>query len=216
MKRTFPLIITFVSAVLMIIIYFVNQDYVMFGESYKITDFSNSIYDWVRIIGSFALLLGVLNLIVVHYMKMMRGGKEAIYSVILLATFVLIVIGGFMNDYDKPGSMYMWIFTNVYRPLSSTMFALLAFYVASAAFRAFRAKTKEATFLLISAFIVMLGRVPVGAMISEKIPIIANWIMAYPTSAAQSAIMMGACLGAVSVSLKIILGIERTYLGGEE
>ncbi len=102
------------------------------------------------------------------------------------------------------------------RPLSSTMFSLLAFYVASAAFRAFRAKTKEATFLLVAAFIVMLGRVPLGALIWSKIPVISNWIMAYPTTAGQSAIMIGAALGVVSVSIKIMLGIERTYLGGEE
>ena len=39
--------------------------------------------------------------------------------------------------------------------------------------------------------------------------------MTYPSSAAQGAILIGAMLGYISSSLKIILGVERSHLGGE-
>lgn len=107
-----------------------------------------------------------------------------------------------------------YIYENIFEPMSSTMFSLLAFFIASAAFRAFRAKTFEAGLLLVSAFLVMLGRVPVGTAIWSRFPDIANWIMAVPNTAGQRAIMIGAALGVVSASLKILIGIERTYLGG--
>ena len=208
MKRTIPLIITFISALVMIIIYFINP--------VKVQTFQNGIFEWIRIIGAFALFLGLFNLLVSHYLKVRRGGVNASYSIALIISFFAIVIAGLFFDSEDPNGTFQFLFNNIYRPLSSTMFSLLAFYVASAAFRAFRAKTREASFLLVAAFIVMLGRVPIGTMIWGKIPIISNWIMAYPAAAAQSAIMIGAALGAISVSLKIMLGIERTYLGGEE
>ena len=107
--------------------------------------------------------------------------------------------------------------------LAAAMFSLLAFFVASAAYRAFRARNKEATLLLVAAVIVMIGRVPVGSYLYHLIPWvgsrypnflndITSWIMNYPNTAGQRGIMIGAALGAVSMALRMLLGIERSYL----
>jgi hypothetical protein len=61
--------------------------------------------------------------------------------------------------------------------------------------------------------IVMLGRIPLGQFLWDKLPIYTDWIMAYPNLAVQRGIIIGAALGAASMSLRIILGIERTYMG---
>src|SRR5512147_1512058 len=102
------------------------------------------------------------------------------------------------------------------------MFSLLAFYVASAAFRAFRVRNLEATILLVSAVIVMLGRIPLGDYIFSAFPggetwlgRFTEWMMDKPNTAAQRGIIIGAALGAASLSLRVILGIERSYLGLE-
>ena len=70
------------------------------------------------------------------------------------------------------GSLFYWMFINIITPLGATMFALLAFYVASASYRAFRIRNFEATLLLASGIIIMLGRVPIGHKISA-------WFIAY-------------------------------------
>jgi hypothetical protein len=66
----------------------------------------------------------------------------------------------------------------------------------------------------------MLGRVPTGDVLTGFMPegmrlsAVASWIMNFPQTAGQRAIMIGIALGLVSTSLRIILGIERSHLGG--
>jgi hypothetical protein len=102
--------------------------------------------------------------------------------------------------------------------MMSTMFAMLAFYIASAAFRAFRARNAEATLLLLAATVVMLWRIPMGEALLRAIhPNIPNLINTYIMNGAnlavQRGIIIGAALGAAAMSLRIMLGIERTYMG---
>jgi hypothetical protein len=145
------------------------------------------------------------------------------YALVIIFSFLLIVIPGFAGGqgYREAGTFFSWLYEWAYTPLSSTMFAILAFFVASASYRAFRARNLEASLLLIAAFFVMLGRVPVGDILTGFMPVgwrlsdLASWVMNYPQAAGQRAIMIGIALGLVSTSLRIILGIERSHLGGE-
>ena len=113
-----------------------------------------------------------------------------------------------------------WGFHNVQNPCGATIFSILAFFMASAAFRTFRARNLGAALLLLAAVIVMFGRVPVSEMVSNWLgngqifPKASDVIMDYPNLAAKRGIMLGIALGALSQSLRILLGIERSYLGG--
>ena len=103
--------------------------------------------------------------------------------------------------------------------MMSTMFAMLAFYIASAAFRAFRARNAEATLLLVTAVLVMLWRIPYGeaffSAINHNLPQWINtYIMGGVNVAVQRGIIIGSAMGAATISLRIMLGIERTYMGG--
>jgi hypothetical protein len=132
-------------------------------------------------------------------------------------------------------SVVVWLYNNVQVPMDATMFSLLAFFIASAAFRAFRARSFEATLLLITAMFVMIGNVPIGDLVWNKLiswipgadspeswvnsfadgaSRIRQWILDIPNSAARRGIILGVSLGVISQSIRIILGIERSYLGG--
>ena len=45
------------------------------------------------------------------------------------------------------------------------------------------------------------------------IPVIQDWIFDYPTTAGSRALMIGIALGIAATSFRIIVGIERSFLG---
>jgi hypothetical protein len=53
----------------------------------------------------------------------------------------------------------------------------------------------------------------VAASASQSLGKLTEWIMNVPNGAAQSGILIGSALGAASMALRVILGIERGYLG---
>ncbi len=120
------------------------------------------------------------------------------------------------------GTYFNWLFTYVFTPLSATMFALLAFFVASASYRAFKIRNAEATVLLVAGVILMIGRVPLGHFLTSwfpswlqwlHLPNLQEWIYQYPNVAGARAIMIGIALGLVGTSLRVILGIEKSFMG---
>jgi len=126
-----------------------------------------------------------------------------------------------MIDGKGTNSFFMNMFLYTSAAINATVFSLLAFYISSASYRAFRAHSVRATALLLAAIIMMLGRVPIGDKISfwtawhiPSISTISQWILNSPNLAAKRAITLGVGLGSLLMTLKIILGIERTYLGG--
>ncbi len=133
------------------------------------------------------------------------------------------------GQYNSPGSWFGWMYEYMFKPCTATMFSLLAFYVASAAFRAFRAKNVEALLLLGTAFIILLSQTFAGYWLTSWLPSdpqqnLLAWlrmenlkilIMRVFTTAGNRAILIGIALGIASTSIKIMLGQDRSYLGGE-
>jgi hypothetical protein len=204
-KRRIPLALAFCLGVV-----FAIQYYVPHPVSETVLTRSNL---WVIIITSFSIVLGLSSLLHIHIGKMRTLAPGWGYSAVLVASLVTTAALGFVLGKD-PGSPVFWIYTTMYVPLSGTMFSILAFFIASAAYKAFRARTLEATILLVAAIVVMLGNVPIGFLMHKYIHVVGNWIYQNPNMAAQRGILLGLSLSFVATSLKIIFGIERAYLGG--
>lgn len=169
---------------------------------------------WAIIAIAFAYVLGVANIFRVNSQVIARKGRDWIYKVVLIAGFVIMFAFGILKGVNE-GTTFNWIFMNALYPMQATMFALLAFYIASAAFRAFRIRSFQAALLGVTAVLVMIGRVPIGELVWKDFPNFTEWIMNVPQLAAKRAIMIGAALGAISTGIKVLIGLERTYMGGE-
>jgi len=209
MKRQIPLILVLVLGIFFFIQFFIPSQ--LSTEIYQVT------LQWEIVIGAFAIVLAVGSLFNHHLLKIRRRREHWQYSFATLAGLVVMALLGILGrvrGLDFLSEWYYQIFLFVQAPMDAAMFAILAFYMASAAYRAFRARSKEALLLLVSGFIIMLGVIPFGALIWDKIPDIAEWIMMVPNMAAKRGILFGVGLGITATSLKIVLGIERSWLGG--
>ncbi len=224
MKRKIPLIIVLVLGITMMIQFFIPHKFSK--------DIYMNILDWIAIIGAFAFILGLGSIIRHHIDKIRRKKEHWPYSWVTLIAIVMTAIIGLGGGMEGKGPLpvsfpivtsagarvisysIQTIYENIMAPLGATMFALLAFFMASAAYRAFRARTMEATLLLVAAFIVMVGVVPLGHFISPRLPYLAQCIMDVPNTASKRGILFGVGLGVAATSLKIMLGIERNWLGG--
>lgn len=169
--------------------------------------------DWPPIIGVFAMMLGVLSLTRVSITKIRRKSEAWQYSIItLIGLFAMSALGIIGNYYQPSMSVFNWNFNNIMIPISASMFSLLAFFIASAAYRAFRARSVLATILLVAAIIVMMRFFPLGPL-TAVVGKTSDWILNVPNLAAKRAILIGVGLGIVSTAIKVVLGIERSYLG---
>ena len=205
MRRTFPLALAFAFGFALIIQYFIPHP--LSQKFYRIM-----VQQWLIIISIFFYIFAWRSFGIYHINKVKRKKEGWWASIVAIFGVFLMAGAGFLSN---RGFFFDQMYNYVFAPLQATMFSLLAFFISSAAFRAFRARNLEASLLLITATIVMIGRVPIGAYIWKGMPKLVEWILMYPNMAAQRGILIGVGLGMIATSLKIILGIERSYLGGD-
>jgi hypothetical protein len=215
-KRELPLFLTAAIGLFMILSFFVPHQIVSVPADY--------LQQSAVIVVAFGIVLGGANLLRVNLEAVVKRRTDWPFRLVLVAGLLTTVLIGLIEgrDFQAAGTRSTWIYDQVYSPMSSAMFALLAFFIASAAFRAFRIRTPEAGLLALAAFLVMLGRVPLGQALTSGLPSalrlgpVTEWILRVPQNAANRAILIGAALGVMATGLRVILGIERSYLGGEE
>lgn len=209
MRMRVPLILGFLTGLFVLVQFFVPHQ--------RLAEVLEMLTNWGMIIGTFALILGLASLLRTHVDKIRQRRPAYGYSFITLLSFVLMLVLGLFWGGGK-GTPFNWLFNWVQVPLDATVFSLLAFFMASAAYRSFRARSTEATILLIAAVIVIIGRLPLSGEIPHTQggwPHFTEWLMIYPAVGAKRGIIFGVALGAIATSLRIILGIERSHLGGE-
>ncbi len=217
MKRQLPVILVLVFGIYMAVQYFIPHG--SFEWAYEFFAL-----DWVPIIGTFALALAVWSLTRVAWDKIKNRKPDWQYSIVLLAGLFSTIFFGFFANVDGhwgfhfltseglQGYMVTHLFEYVIIPAQATVYSLLAFYIASASYRAVRARNLLSTLLLVSALVLMLRFTPIPVL-GEYISKTATWLLNVPNLAAKRAIITGIGLGMVATALKVVLGIERGYMG---
>ncbi len=161
--------------------------------------------------------IGVINLTRIHIINIKRRRATWRYSLLLIIFLfgmaIFSVIGSpFALD---PGAavipasviafatpVWEFLYYKILVNVNSSIFSLIAFFIASAAYRAFKARTLESTLLLVAGLLVMLGQAPIAGLIWPGFSAIREWILAVPNTAGQRGILIGIALGILAFSVR--------------
>ncbi|MHB0913369.1 MAG: hypothetical protein ACYC2Y_07980 [Armatimonadota bacterium] len=177
----------------------------------------------ITVIGAFSLGLGILSLVRFHGKSLLRRSFGWHNNLAFFIAFIALALAGFWKEHAGTAwssDLFDALFKSTIEAPGATMFAIVGFYIISAAYRAFRIRSTEATLMLVAAFVVMLGQVSIGAWITSNLPQtgiwsnlrlenITHWILSEPNMAAQRAIAFGLEVGAFAMALRTWLSLER-------
>jgi hypothetical protein len=168
---------------------------------------------WAVILAAFGLLVGVANLVRVHWDKVRTRQPVGFYSLLLIVslaiTFVIVLWFG------PTGAPSMWIFNNIQVPVESSLAALLVIVLAYTCVRLLsrRPNTFSVVFVL-TVLLVLLGTAPL--LVLNEVPLLSGLRAAIVQTLAMAGargILLGVALGTVAMSLRILMGVDRPYGG---
>ncbi|HOK55395.1 MAG TPA: hypothetical protein PKV43_13090, partial [Armatimonadota bacterium] len=191
-----------------------------------LTPYKVPISDILQVIGAFTVGIGLYSLGSIHGKSIAKRRPGWYNSFAFFAALVLMTLFAFFKEYlpaNTDGriiseSIYKILFSGGLAALQATMFSLVAFYIVSAAYRAFRIKSSEAALMMMAAFFVMIGVVTFGmwltnglsgSLTSLRLENIQSWIMEVPNTAAQRGMMFGIGVGGLAMALRLWLSLER-------
>ena len=207
--------------------------------SFWISDSQSVVADLTNIIAAFLIGLGIYSLMRVHLGKIAKKQRDWEFSTVLVVSLVTMVVFGYWDFFMRldpanskmAGSGYVgWtviqygrdlLFNGLLQNMDAGMFSIVAFYILSAAYRAFRARSVEATILLVTALVVMLslmglvefywGHMIDGAHLSNnfKLGNVAGWLRANVQTPAIRGIDFGVGIGLMAMGLRLWLNLEK-------
>ena len=175
-----------------------------------LTAVRNVLLRWAATLTGVAVLLGILNLLTVHWLKIIQPREGGVYSLVMLIAFVITFL---VVAVDTPtGSWSVWIFRYIQLPVETSLLAILAVLLVVAVARLVFRRPDSFTLLFLGTAILLL--VAATYLPGFDIPVVRSlrdWIVEVPVVAGARGLLLGIGLGVVATGLRILLGADRPY-----
>lgn len=216
---------------------------------FLIHDATGMVTGFAQILTTFLLGLGIFSLVRIHANKLRKMQKDWVFSLILLLSLVLMLIVGYVDWFQRefrdpdrlladPANWGPWnkvgdlLFDGLIQQMDAAMFSMIAFFILSAAYRAFRIKSIEATVMMASALVLLFSLMGaadfvwglgIDAVIRDssgnvdpehflnnlRLSEVAGWVKTYAQVPSIRALDFGVFLGALAMGIRIWLGLEK-------
>jgi len=161
--------------------------------------------------------IGIINLTRIHWRNIKLKRPDWKFSVVLIGSLYGMAIFSMISSpvaLDPQGviipssviaavvPLWNFLYYDILVSINTSIFSLLAFFIASTAYRAFRVRTLESTVLLAAGLLVIIGEAPISDLIWPGFSAIHDWIMIIPNAAGQRGILIGAALSIIAFSVR--------------
>jgi hypothetical protein len=200
-----------------------------------LTPYQDFVANLSAVIGAYAIGLGVVSLVQFHSRNITRRREGWGNSVALLLAALAMAVFTIRDQYwgkevlfhdpitghpQNNHGVFLVLFNGGLNSLDAATFSLIAFFIASASYRAFRIRSVESSLLMTAALIVMLASTTLGTAITQHVPAqgweanfrienISQWLLTRLNAPAQRGIVFGLEVGALATSLRLWLSLER-------
>ncbi|MCE5258247.1 MAG: hypothetical protein LLG44_04200 [Chloroflexi bacterium] len=202
MRKTIPIAAAVICGIVIIADYLVQVPWLHTAAA--------RLLEGAVVLAGFALVLGILNLLAFNFRHIRDHTPGRWQSWIILISLPITVLIGT----TFPGSgAFTWVYTYVVTPLMTALGALLLFYAVTVAVRLLPLRNGAAIILFASCLVFMILWIPGISSVSPFIAAVRNWLYALPVGASMRGLLLGAAIGAVVASLRILSSLEQPYTG---
>ncbi|MEM2305835.1 MAG: hypothetical protein QXK51_10880 [Candidatus Methanomethylicia archaeon] len=186
----------------------------------NINAYAEAIRKAQAIIGTHAVIISITLFTRIHGRRVIKDPKRIESWILLICLWIPLIWGlgryAFYGVKPTVEPSIQQVFSAIVSPGDSTIYSILVFFIASAAYRAFRARSMEAAILLIAGSICMLGNAPVGELIWSGFVPLKDWINNVWVRAEARVIIISGLLATLALYVRILLGYERGWMGRGE
>lgn len=170
---------------------------------------ADRLLSWAGFLAAVALVLGVLNLLVIHVRRAASGnGYSLILVLSMLAVFALAITDALLLT---EGGL-AFTFNEIQAPLEAAVASLVAFFLLFAGARMLQHRRSAWSILfMISAIFFLLTQGPLPEALATILSPIRRVADSVLVTAGMRGILLGVALGIITLSLRLLSGLERPY-----
>jgi hypothetical protein len=170
---------------------------------------------WAVLLAGVALVVGIINLFVVHWRKASSGEKGSLYSIITVFSLVVtIAVVGYFQPAEYWG---LWVYNYIQVPVETSLMAILTVVLVFTTIRLVRRKMNLFSIIFIGTGLLMiLGAAP---MLGFSLDILHGpeglraFIAQVPATAGARGLLIGVALGTIATGVRVLVGVDRPYGG---
>lgn len=200
----------FLLAIIIAVSFFIYFPY--FVEAPKpIRDVESWLVSTTVVIASFAVMVSLYTMTRREVMRVVKRVRGWPYSLWMMAlAWFMIIVGVTLG---KDAVAFRFCADSFILPGDATIYAILVFYLTSAAARTFKVRDPESLLLLLGAFFVLMQQAPLGEYLFPWFGPIGSWLVNNLAMAATRVFTISATLGGIVLAIRLLAGKEMAMVG---
>ncbi len=178
----------------------------------QLSALQSTLLEWAVIVGAFAGLVAITNLVLNHWRKATSKTNRDLFSFVALAGFLATLGVGLWFGPSDP--LTHQIVQSIIVPVEASLMAALAIALGYASLRLLRQRRDGMSILFVISAVVFLI-ISSGFLVGVNIPVLQDivaFIDRLPVAGARG-ILLGIALGSLTAGLRILMGADRPYSG---